>query len=45
MRQFWYFKCLHYDKVVFFMIGKFYEIFWEDAIICHKYLDLNWMGD
>ena len=45
MQQFWYFKRLHYDKVVFFMIGKFYEIFWEDAIICHKILDLHWMGD
>ena len=45
MRQYWHFKCLHYDKVVVFMIGKFYEIFYEDAILCQKYLDLNWMGD
>ena len=44
MRQYWYFKSLHYDKIVFFKLGKFFEIFYEDAILCHKYLDLNWMG-
>ena len=25
-------------------MGKFYEIFFADAIICQKILDLNWMG-
>lgn len=25
-------------------MGKFYELFYEDALIGHKYLDLNWMG-
>ncbi len=27
-----------------FKLGKFYEIFYDDAIICHRLLDLNWMG-
>ena len=44
MQQYWHFKSLHYDKIVCFKLGKFYEIFYEDAILCHKYLDLNWMG-
>lgn len=44
MRQYWHFKSLHYDKIVCFKLGKFFEIFYEDAIVCHKYLDLNWMG-
>ena len=25
-------------------MGKFYEIFYEDAVVCNKILDLNWMG-
>lgn len=45
MKQYWHFKSLHYDKIVCFKLGKFFEIFYEDAILCHKYLDLNWMGD
>ena len=45
MQQYWHFKCMHYDKIVFFKIGRFYEIFYDDAILCHKYLDLSWMGD
>ena len=44
MQQYWYFKSQHYDKIVCFKLGKFYEIFYEDAILCHKFLDLNWMG-
>ena len=30
--------------ILFFKLGKFYEIFYNDAIICQKILDLNWMG-
>lgn len=29
---------------MFFKLGKFYELFYEDAYISNKYLDLNWMG-
>ena len=34
----------NYDKILFFKLGKFYEMFYEDAIICQRVLDLNWMG-
>jgi len=32
--------------VIIFLVskGKFYELFYEDALIAHKELDLNWMG-
>jgi len=30
--------------VIFFKLGKFYEIFYEDAILCHHELDLQWMN-
>jgi DNA mismatch repair protein MSH6 len=45
MQQYWHFKSRHFDKVVCFKLGKFYEIFFEDAILAHAILDLNWMGD
>lgn len=44
MRQYWKIKSDNYDKIVLFKLGKFYEIFYEDALICHKELDLSWMG-
>lgn len=44
MKQFWKIKAQNYDKILLFKLGKFYELFYEDALICHKLLDLNWMG-
>jgi len=44
MRQYWKIKSENYDKIVLFKLGKFYEIFYEDALICHQELDLSWMG-
>jgi DNA mismatch repair protein MSH6 len=44
MKQFWRMKSNNFDKIIFFKLGKFYEIFYEDAIICHKHLELNWMA-
>eukprot|EP00347_Sterkiella_histriomuscorum_P021958 403332180 len=44
MYQYWEIKVHNYDKILFFKLGKFYEIFYNDAIICQKLLDLNWMG-
>ena len=44
MTQYWTFKVDHFEKIFFFKLGKFYEIFFSDAIICNKLLDLNWMG-
>lgn len=43
MKQFWSIKWKNYDSIIFFKLGKFYELFYEDAIICHRVLDLNWM--
>lgn len=45
MVQFWEFKKEHFDKVIFFKVGKFYEMFYDDAIICNQLLDIKWMGD
>jgi DNA mismatch repair protein MSH6 len=45
MFQYWYFKQDNYDKILCFKIGKFYELFFEDAMICHKLLDLKWMSN
>lgn len=44
MKQFWKIKSENFDKVIFFKLGKFYELFYDDAMIGHKELDLNWMG-
>ncbi len=44
MQQYWDFKRENYDKILLFKLGKFYEIFFEDAIVCNKVLDLRWMS-
>ena len=44
MKQYWKIKQHNNEKILFFKLGKFYEIFYNDAIICQKVLDLNWMG-
>ena len=44
MIQYWEIKRVNFDKILLFKLGKFYEIFYNDAIICQKLLDLNWMG-
>jgi len=44
MFQYWKLKIDNFEKIFFFKLGKFYEIFYSDAIICQKLLDLNWMG-
>ena len=43
MKQYWDIKRENFDKILFFKIGKFYEIFYDDAILCHRLLDLSWM--
>lgn len=42
-RQWWEFKSKHMDKVLFFKMGKFYEIFEMDAHVGVKELDLQYM--
>ena len=44
MTQYWKLKENNQEKILFFKLGKFYEIFYMDAIVCQKLLDLNWMG-
>ena len=44
MKQFWNVKQNNFDKVILFKLGKFYELFYEDAMIGNKYLDLKYMG-
>jgi DNA mismatch repair protein MSH6 len=44
MKQYWELKANNYDKVLLFKLGKFYEMFYDDAIVCVRVLDLNWMG-
>jgi DNA mismatch repair protein MSH6 len=34
MKVYWHMKIENYDKILFFKLGKFYEMFYEDAIIC-----------
>ncbi|CAO2194423.1 unnamed protein product [Urochloa humidicola] len=42
-RQWWEFKSQHMDKVLFFKMGKFYELFEMDAHVGAKDLDLQYM--
>jgi len=44
MRQFWSIKSDNLDKVIFFKLGKFYELFYDDAILGNKLLDLSLMA-
>ncbi|CAG9323485.1 unnamed protein product [Blepharisma stoltei] len=45
MEQYWEIKSQHYDKIVLFKLGKFYELFYQDAIIAQQILELKWMGN
>ena len=44
MDQYWQIKKTHADVVIFFKVGKFYELFEEDALLGHRELDLAFMG-
>lgn len=43
MKQWWIFKAQHYDTVLFFKVGKFYELYHMDADIGYRELDLIYM--
>lgn len=34
MGQYWQIKTTNFEKILLFKLGKFYEIFYNDAIIC-----------
>ena len=44
MAQYWGHKKENMDKILMFKLGRFYEMFYEDAIACHIMLGLKWMG-
>ncbi|CAE7755350.1 MSH6 [Symbiodinium microadriaticum] len=44
LMQYWKLKSKHFDKVAFFKVGKFYEIFYYDAFIAQRICNLKWMG-
>ena len=44
MIQWWTAKMTNYDKILLFKLGSFYEIFFPDAVITQRVLNLNWMG-
>ena len=43
MKQWWEFKAQHFDTILFFKVGKFYEIFHTDADVAVKELELIYM--
>eukprot|EP00375_Theileria_parva_P003031 XP_765712.1 DNA repair protein [Theileria parva strain Muguga] len=44
MQQWWDVKRTHFDSLVFFKMGKFYELFYQDACILQGLTGLRWMG-
>lgn len=43
MRQWWVIKSRHFDTVLFFKVGKFYELYHMDAVIGVEQLGLTFM--
>jgi DNA mismatch repair protein MutS len=44
MKQYFEIKNNHKDKIVFFRLGDFYEMFFDDAITASKVLDITLTG-
>eukprot|EP00918_Siedleckia_nematoides_P073530 GHVU01160466.1.p1 GENE.GHVU01160466.1~~GHVU01160466.1.p1 ORF type:complete len:1262 (-),score=352.75 GHVU01160466.1:349-3780(-) len=44
MIQYWEIKSDNFDKLVLFKMGRFYEVFYLDALIAQQVCDLRWMG-
>ncbi|AFZ80397.1 DNA mismatch repair protein, putative [Theileria equi strain WA] len=44
MQQWWKLKQSHFDSLLFFKMGKFYELFYHDACIIQSLCSLRWMG-
>merc|ERR1719160_2028694 len=43
--QYWKLKAVHFDKIAFFKVGKFYELFYYDAFISQRECGLKWMAN
>jgi len=44
MKQYWEVKKDHFEKIVVFKVAGWYTMFYHDAFIAHRILELNWMG-
>ncbi|GBE62195.1 DNA repair protein [Babesia ovata] len=44
MQQWWYVKQDRFDQLLFFKMGRFYELFYHDACIIQEICNLRWMG-
>ncbi|MDZ7621168.1 MAG: hypothetical protein U5O69_01525 [Candidatus Competibacteraceae bacterium] len=40
MRQYWEIKSAHADKLLFFRMGDFYELFFDDAVVAAPILGI-----
>ncbi|KAF4651640.1 DNA mismatch repair protein msh6, partial [Perkinsus olseni] len=43
--QYWEVKAKHFDEITLFKVGKFYEIFYYDAVFAQAACNLRWMGN
>ncbi|KAK1441778.1 DNA mismatch repair Msh6 [Babesia gibsoni] len=44
MQQWWFLKQDRFDQLLFFKMGRFYELFYHDACIIQEICNLRWMG-
>ena len=44
LQQYWDIKQDHFNEIILFKVGKFYELFYIDAAIAQSVCNLKWMG-
>lgn len=44
LQQYWEIKEDHFNEIILFKVGKFYELFYIDAAIAQQICNLKWMG-
>lgn len=44
LQQYWETKEDHFNEIILFKVGKFYELFYIDAAIAQQICNLKWMG-
>lgn len=40
MQRYWQIKRENFDKIVFYRFGQWFVVYFQDAVICSKYMDL-----
>jgi DNA mismatch repair protein MSH6 len=45
LQQYWDIKEDHFNEIILFKVGKFYELFYIDAAIAQSACNLKWMGN